>query len=204
MGNSDSNLSQNIEDALRELGNVGAGNAVTSFSVLLNSKITMSRPIVKICNFDDFEKIIGSYESVVCAVFSTVEGGFEAIIAFLLTLDDAKTLVKIVLGEDAEWDSELGISAISEIANILIGTYVSSLETLTNTKIRYSLPEICIDMAGAILSVPYVEYSQIGDKSLLIDSDFEVGKYKIDGKIMLISYTDSYDILLEKLGIVEA
>ena len=201
MDNKTSNLSKVVENTLAELGNIGAGNAATSLSVLLRSKISMNIPVVKMCDFDDIEELVGSSDSIVVGVFSTINGGFEAVIAFLLTIGDAEKLVGMVLGEGAEWNSEIGISAISEIANILIGSYVASLETFTNTKIRYSLPEVCVDMAGAILSVPYIEYSQIGDRSLLISSESFVGDYKIDGHLLLISYSNSYDILLEKLGI---
>lgn len=201
MEDTTSRLSEIVQNTLTEMGNIGAGNAATSLSVMLRTKISMGIPVVKMCNFDELESFIGNPESIVVGVFSTINGGFEAVIAFLLTIADAENFVKIVLGDGVEWNSEIGVSAISEISNIMIGSYVSSLETLTNTKIRYSLPEVCIDMAGAILSVPYIEYSQIGDKSLLISSELVVGDYKIDGHLMLISYSNSYDILLEKLGI---
>ncbi len=201
MFNADSNFNKRVIDTLTEMGNIGAGNAATSLSVMLKTKIMMSIPVVEMCDFEELERVVGSPESIVVGVFSTISEGFEAVIAFLLTVDDAELFVKLALGEDAGWNTEMGISAISEISNIMIGSYVASLETLTGTKIRYSLPEVCVDIAGAILSVPYIEYSQVNDESLLISSELYVGDHKLDGHLIMISYENSYDLLLEKLGI---
>ena len=95
----------------------------------------------------------------------------------------------------------MGMSAIGEIANILIGSYVASLENLSGMELRYSQPQICIDMAGAILSVPCIEYGMVSDKALLINSGFKAGNQEIDGYIMLISEMHSFDQLLLKLGL---
>ncbi len=201
MSNTESNLNGIVQNTLMEIGNIGAGNAATSLSVMLNTKILMSIPVVEMCDFEELERVVENPESIVVGVFSTISGGFEAVIAFLLTVEDAERFVKLAVGEDANWNTEIGISAISEISNIMIGSYIAALETFTNTKIRYSLPEVCVDIAGAILSVPYIEYSQINDKSLLISSELFVGDYKLDGHIFMISYENSYDFLLDKLGI---
>ena len=122
-------------------------------------------------------------------------------ILFVLGLDDAKNLASVMLGTELEWHGDMGISAIGEIANILIGSYVASLGNLSGMELRYSQPQICIDMGGAILSVPCIEYGMISDKALLINSGFKAGNQEINGYIMLISEMHSFDQLLQKLGI---
>ena len=179
-------LSEQVKDALTELGNIGAGNATTSLSVLLSSKLSMSAPTVKLYDFNELENALGS---------------FNAMILFVLGLDDARHLSEVLLGQTQDWHSEMGMSAIGEIANILIGSYVASLENLSGMELRYSQPQICIDMAGAILSVPCIEYGMVSDKALLINSGFKAGNQEIDGYIMLISEMHSFDQLLLKLGI---
>ncbi|MBQ8923645.1 MAG: chemotaxis protein CheC [Lachnospiraceae bacterium] len=202
MSNNDSAYITNVKNTLTELGNIGAGNASTSLSVLLKSMISVSPPEVKLCDFRELENAVGiSEEEMAVGVFSTIDGEIDAVISFIMPKDDAENLVKMVLGDDVEWNSDIGKSAISEISNILIGSYVGSLENLTNAKVRYTLPEICIDMLGAILSVPYIEFSQISDKSLLLSSEFKVGDYKIDGHIIMISSPHSFDKLMDRLGV---
>lgn len=194
-------LSEQAFNALTELGNIGAGNATTSLSVMLNSKLTMSPPKVDIFDFNELENILGGPDATVMGVLSTIGGDMNAMILFVVGMEDAENLVKALMGDQVEWHSEIGISAIGEIANIIIGSYVASLETLTGMKMRYSQPESCIDMAGAILSVPCIEFGKISDKALLINSQFKAGEKEVDGYIMMMSEVHSFDSLLNKLGI---
>ena len=194
-------LSEQAFNALTELGNIGAGNATTSLSVMLNSKLTMSPPKVDIYDFNELENILGGPDATVMGVLSTIGGDMNAMILFVVGMEDAENLVKALMGDQVEWHSEIGISAIGEIANIIIGSYVASLETLTGMKMRYSQPESCIDMAGAILSVPCIEFGKISDKALLINSQFKAGEKEVDGYIMMMSEVHSFDALLNKLGI---
>lgn len=194
-------LSEQAFNALTELGNIGAGNATTSLSVMLNSKLTMSPPKVDIYDFNSLENILGGPDATVMGVLSTIGGDMNAMILFVVGMVDAENLVKALMGDGIEWHSEIGISAIGEIANIIIGSYVASLETLTGMKMRYSQPESCIDMAGAILSVPCIEFGKISDKALLINSQFKAGEKEVDGYIMMMSEVHSFDALLNKLGI---
>ena len=201
MGNSKEQLSEQVKNALTKLGNIGAGNATTSLSVLLSSRLTMTAPIVKLYDFNELENALGGPETSVVGVLSRLNGPINAMILFVLGLDDAKNLASVMLGTELEWHGDMGISAIGEIANILIGSYVASLGNLSGMELRYSQPQICIDMAGAILSVPCIEYGMISDKALLINSGFKTGNQEINGYIMLISEMHSFDQLLQKLGI---
>ena len=201
MGNSKEQLSEQVKNALTELGNIGAGNATTSLSVLLSSRLTMTAPIVKLYDFNELENALGGPETSVVGVLSRLNGPINAMILFVLGLDDAKNLASVMLGTELEWHGDMGISAIGEIANILIGSYVASLGNLSGMELRYSQPQICIDMAGAILSVSCIEYGMISDKALLINSGFKTGNQEINGYIMLISEMHSFDQLLQKLGI---
>lgn len=196
-------LSENICNALTELGNIGAGNAATSLSKLLSSKLTMGSPKVALYDFNALENILGGAESTVVGVLAGIEGEMKAMILFVLGVNEAEQLVKSMLGEETQWQSELGMSVVTEIANIIVGSYVASLETLSGLRIRYSQPEPIIDMAGAILSVPCIVFGKVSDKALLINSQFSVDERKIDGYIMVISETHSYDVLLKQLGIGE-
>ncbi len=194
-------LSEQAHNALAELGNIGAGNATTSLSVMLNSKLTMCPPKVDLYDFNGLENILGGPDATVVGVLSTIGGDMNAMILFVVGMEDAENLVRVLLNSDIEWHSEMGMSAVKEIANIIIGSYVASLETLSGMKMRYSPPEACIDMAGAILSVPCIEFGKVSDKALLINSQFIAGEQEINGYIMMMSEMNSFDALLNKLGI---
>ncbi len=201
MGDVQKEISEQAYNALSELGNIGAGNAATSLSVLLSSKLIMTPPTVAIYDFDSLGNILGGADANVVGVMSSIVGDIQAMILFVVGVDDARHLVKSLIGSEIQWHSEMGMSAISEIANIIIGSYVGSLENLSGMKMRYSQPSICIDMAGAIISVPCIEFGKVSDKALLIDSQFRAGEQKINGYIMVVSEIHSFNVLLHKLGI---
>ena len=194
-------MSEMTKNALEELGNIGAGNAATSLSFMLSSKLTINKPQVEICDFNTLENKLGGAGATVVGVMDTVTGEMDAILLFVLGIEDARRLVETVTQSTIDWSSELGISVVREIANIIIGSYLASLETLTGLKLRHELPQLCIDMAGSILSVPCIEFGMVSDKALLINSQFQDGENEIDGFIMLLSEMHSFNVLLNKLGI---
>lgn len=191
-------------DVLTEIGSIGAGNATTSLSVLLDSKLSMKMPRVSFMKFDEFVESIGGAENVIAGVMSNITGGMEGFVLFALDLRDARRMANrlcgIELHEQGEFN-EIDLSAIKEIGNILISSYLSSIETLTGINIRPSNPMLTIDMAGAILSFPAVVNSREHDEVLQIESEFEGEDLSIDGHIMLISDTESYMIIRRKLGL---
>ena len=95
----------------------------------------------------------------------------------------------------------MSLSALQEIGNIIAGAYLSSLSSLTNLLITESVPYLSIDMAGAILSVPAIEFGKLGDKALLIQSQFLEDSVELDGYFILIPTLESYDKILSSLGL---
>lgn len=194
-------MSEMTKNALEELGNIGAGNATTSLSVMLSSRLTINKPQVEICDFDTLENKLGGADATVVGVMSTVKGEMDAVLLFVLGINDAKRLIETATQSSIDLNCELGISVVREIANIIIGSYLASLETLTGLKLRHEVPQLCIDMAGSILSVPCIEFGTVSDKALLINSQFKDGENEIDGYIMLMSEMHSFNVLLNRLGI---
>ncbi len=197
----DNRLPERVSNALTELGNIGAGNAATSLSVILDTRLVMSVPSVGIYDFNALENILGSPEKIAAGVLSTVNGDIDAMFLFIIELEEAGKLVKAVLRRDEDFRTDMGISVLKEVGNILMGSYLSSLETLTGMKMRCTQPELCIDMAAAILSVPCIEFGKVSDKALLINSNLKVGDNEIKGYVMMASELCSFDKLLNRLGI---
>lgn len=192
-------------DMLTEIGTIGAGNATTSLAVLLDSKLSMKVPKVSFMKMDDFVESIGGAENIIAGVMSNITGDIEGFVLFAMDLRDARRLVNRLRGIEIsklERFTEMDLSAVQEIGNILISSYLSSMETLIGMKMRPSNPMMTIDMAGAILSFPAVVNSREHDDVLRIESQFEGEDLSIDGHIMMISDSNSYKIIHKKLGLV--
>ena len=148
-------------DILKEIGNIGAGNATTALAQLINSKIDMSVPQVSLVPFNRIADTIGSEETVLVGILLGLEGDISGMMMFLLQEKSAHNLVNILVGNPPEKEdafNEMEFSALSEIGNIIAGSYLSALAGLTNLTIVASVPSMTIDMAGALLSVPAIEY----------------------------------------------
>jgi chemotaxis protein CheC len=193
-------------DLLKELGNIGAGNAATSLSLLLNEGVKLWLPTVEITDFDTAVNSLGGAEKMTVGVLLNYSGEANGMIMFLLTMEDAVDITKIMVCEDdnsGEQLSELKLSAIKEIGNILGSAYVNSMAQLTGLRIDISIPYIAIDMAGAILSVPVIQFGAVGDKVLFIKERFSTNQKDIDSDIIMFAEVETLKCILSRLGFAD-
>ncbi len=193
------NLNQEFYDVLREIGNIGAGNATTALAQMLGCKVDMAVPQVRLLEFSEVGAIMGGEEQIMAGIYLMVEGDITGSILFLLNKESARKLVSKLMGMEVTGDepTEMEQSALKEIGNIITASYLNSLSMLTQLVIYPSVPALSIDMAGAILSVPAIEFGTMGDKLLLIQTQFFEG---LDGYFILVPDLDSYDKILSALG----
>lgn len=190
-------------DVLKEIGNIGAGNAATALSKMISKRIDMDVPKVNILEFKDVAELVGGPEAVVVGIYFKVTGDINGSIMFILDKNSARFLISLLMTLEGTTDelSEMEISALQEVGNILAGAYLSSLSSLTGLKLIVSVPSLALDMAGAILSVPVILFGQVGDKVMLIETDFIEGSQHVKGNFFLIPDEDSFEILLKSLGV---
>lgn len=195
-------MSQEYYDVLKELGNIGAGNATTALAQMIGCKVDMSVPQVKLLDFSEVATLMGGEEQIMAGIYLAVEGDITGSIMFLLEKDSARHLVGKLMGMTVDGDdfSEMEMSALQEVGNIITGSYLNSLSMMTNLTILPSIPSLAIDMAGAILSVPAIEFGVLGDNILLIQTQF-FDEIQLDGYFILIPDLESYGKILSSLGI---
>ena len=194
-------------DVLKELGNIGAGNATTALSKMINVKIDMRVPKVNLCGFSELAQAMGREEEIMAGILLLLEGDIDGMMMFLLDINSARALVDSLMAREADESKkdsidfdEMEFSALREIGNIITGSYLSALSDLTRLTIVSSVPNIHIDMAEAILSIPAIEFSKVGDKVLLIQTQFDDDS-KISGYFVLVPELESYDKILSSLGL---
>jgi chemotaxis protein CheC len=191
-------------DVLKEIGNIGAGNAATALSTLLNRPVDMTVPTVNFIPFEAIADRVGGSEAVVIAIFLRVEGDAPGNMFFILTREPAKRLLQGLLGFNAAENddySEIELSALNEIGNILAGSYLSSLADFTGLKMSPTVPSLAVDMAGAILSYGLVQFGTMGDDALLIDTTFLEDHQEAEGHFFFIPDPESFNKLFRALGV---
>lgn len=190
-------------DVLREIGNIGAGNATTALSQMVNCKIDMEVPRVRILSFNELSNIFGGPEKPVIGVLFKLSMDMDGMMLFLLDIKSAKSLVNMLMqgmspGEEL---TDMDISTLQEVGNIISGAYVYSLSEMTNMTIWTSVPYLARDMAGAVLSVPAIEVAKTADEAVIIETLFKDGDNDINGFFILIPEQKSFDDMIEKLGV---
>ena len=188
-------------DVLKEIGNIGAGNATTALATMLQCKVDMKVPQVRMMEFKDVGALLGGEEQELAGAYLSVEGDITGSILFLVQKEVALHLVsKLMGGMGGDEFGEMERSSFKEISNIVTGSYLNALSTMTNMCIYPSIPDLAIDMAGAILSVPAIEFGIMGDKILLIQSQIS-DEIEMDGFFVMIPDMESYVKILRALGI---
>jgi len=198
------NLNEIQLSVISEIGNIGAGNAATSLASILADRVMMSVPELQIIDVSDMATILGGPENELAGILVNMKEDVQGMLLFLLDKEFVCMLINVLMDEDIKGFgdiSELDMSAIMEIGNILAGSYISAISMMTNLNIGLSTPQIAIDMAGAILSYPAAQFGSMGDKLLFIEEDFLSGESKIKSHLLIMPELKSLQLIMESLGV---
>lgn len=196
-------------DVFREIGNIGAGNAATALASMLGHTIKMSVPNVKLVPFSEIPNIIGGPELVIVGGMVEFTGDLTGYLILVLGLEQAKRMISALFGTTSGTNetpgpddfNEMEHSALNEIMNILSGSYLSAIGEFTRLKIIPSIPYMCVDMVGAVLSIIAVEYGKYSDNVLFFETKFSDESKETLGNFFLAPNQESYERLLSSLGV---
>jgi chemotaxis protein CheC len=199
----DKELSELQLDALKEVGNIGSGNAATALSQMLNKKIDMTVPEVDLLPYDEMIKRIGSEEDLVVAVLLGAYGDAPGNLLFIMNYEKAQEFSKVLLNGFEDVSEDLYISVFQEIGNILGNSYINAINRLTGLNLVTSVPAVAVDMLTAVLSSSFMASEQFGENILAIDTNFidNIDKLESGGNFFYIPRPNSLNIILAKLGL---
>lgn len=195
-----SNLSALQLDALKEVSNIGAGNAATALSMMIGKKVDMSVPAVNIIKLDDIVQENGEVE--VAGTVVRVLGDIAGNILLVFEKSTAENVIEKLVGSRQSPESEMGSSVLCEIANIISASYMNSIAQLTNLAIAPSVPATSYDMLGAILTTTFIESNQYDEYILDIETVFlDDTEENIGGHFYYIPMPGSLEKILKSIGI---
>ena len=191
-------------DVLKEIGNIGSGNAASALSTMLNCDTDISVPDVKLLDFDDAVNFLGGPENVAIGMLVNLTGDISGMMLYVLQHPCASKMTSTIFGteiEDIANMNDMERSFISEVGNIMSASYINAIASLTGLTIDISVPQMCVDMVGAILSVPAIQFAQIGNKVLFIDDRFVIGGSEVQSNMILVPEMSSLETLFSRLGV---
>jgi chemotaxis protein CheC len=191
-------------DILREIANIGTGNAATSLASMLQRTVDIQVPSVRFLDYNAVTERLGGPETLMVGMLLTLDGDVSGMMMFLMKEQFAHMVLNSLLGQSFENFTdvdEMSMSAMQEIGNIMAGSYVNAIGQITGLTINISPPDITIDMIGSVLSVPAIHFANISDQVIFIEDEFGGGESKDEvSNILLIPDVDSLERILEKLG----
>lgn len=188
-------------DALREIGNIGLGNAATAMAQILGKEIQITVPRVNFISLEDiFDKV--NEETIVYAVVARVLGEAPGNILFMFDTDAMMKIASMLVGQqDGDDLNEMGYSALGEIGNIIFATYMNAIGQVTGLKLFPSVPAVTRDMVTAVLSTTFIESGQYNDYVLDIETGFSQENEDLRGDFYFIPAPGSLEKILESLGL---
>lgn len=190
-------------DTIKEIGSIGNGNAATALSGILNAKVSMKFPEVHILGFNEALNYLGNPEDLVAAVLVEMSGEIQGVMLYLLTEEFAKEVLAKMLGEEIDFMalSEMHQSALNEIGNIMISSYISAMSSLTNVEINLSVPQFAMNMLGGILSLPMAQMGIYSDRIMMLTGGFTIDGKELKSDMLLLPDVESLNVLIKKLGV---
>ena len=191
-------------DTLKEIGSIGTGNAATSLSALIGMPVRIQTPEVRIMGYNEAIEWIGGPEEITAGVLVGMDGQISGIMLSVQQLEFVNLVLDTMLGKtvkDYMELQELESSALTEVGNIMISTFINALSGLAGIDIELTVPAFTVDMQGAIMAVPMAEYGGQSDYIMTIGGDFVCNGKKIPCRLLLSPDIRSLNFLLRKLGV---
>lgn len=191
-------------DTLKEIGSIGTGNAATSLSSLIGKAVRIQQPEVRIMGYNEAIEWIGGPEEITAGVLVGMSNQLSGIMLSVQQLDFVKLVAESMLNEQIESYEQIGEmerSALTEVGNIMISTFINALTGLAGIDIDLTVPAFTVDMQGAIMAVPMAMYGGQSDYIMTIGGDFVCNGKQIPCRLLLSPDIRSLNFLLRKLGV---
>ena len=191
-------------DTLKEIGSIGTGNAATSLAALIGKPVRIQQPEVRIMEYNEAIEWIGGPEPITAGVLVGMSGQLSGIMLSVQQLDFVNLVLESMMERTIKDYMELGEierSALTEVGNIMISTFINALSGLADLDIKLTVPAFTVDMQGAIMAVPMAEYGGQSNYIMTIGGNFICNGKEIPCRLLLSPDIRSLNFLLRELGV---
>ena len=191
-------------DVMKEISSIGTSHAATALSKLLQKEVRISIPEVSVLGYEETVNQIGNIEELVVATLVQMSNEINGLMLFIFKMDLANEVLGRLIGrsyQSFEEMDELDYSALEEVGNIIICSYVNAFTQLVGVEIDLSVPSSTVNMLGGILTVPIAEYGYETDKLMYINAEFIIDGQKLSDGLLMLPDINSLNGILQRLGV---
>jgi len=185
-------------DALRELANIGSGNASTALSSMLGRSVDISVPKAQALPIAEAVEAAGPPEQEITGIVLGIVGEMQGTVLLLVPPADADAICRML---GVEPDDEFALSALGEIGNIVGTSYINALAGMTGMDIEPTPPATATDMLGALVATVLAGAAMSGDIALMLDSNLVVEGEDCSISFLLVPDQGGVEVLLARLGL---
>ncbi|MBC7130172.1 chemotaxis protein CheC [Candidatus Bathyarchaeota archaeon] len=188
-------------DVLRELGSIGAGNAATSLSEILQQHVSIDVPKVYALPPHLVPKFYEMHDKPTTAIYMQLNGEYDCDILLLFDFEEERKMAALMTMASSpdEVDPELSVSAIAELGNILIGSFLSAIADFAGVTLVPTHPQRVVDSFDAILDNFLVKQALLSNLSLIFETRFKKGDGSVGCILMMFPSKELSQILVEKV-----
>ena len=185
-------------DALRELANIGSGNASTALSGMLGRSVDISVPNAQALPLAQAVDAAGPAEQEITGIVLGIVGEMNGSVLLLVPPADADRICRML---GVEPDGEFALSALGEIGNIVGASYINALASMTGMDIEPTPPATTTDMLGALVASVLAGAAATSDVALMLDSNLLVEGEDCSISFLLVPDQGGVEELLSRLGL---
>lgn len=160
---------------LLELGSIGSGHAATALACVLQQPINIDVPKIHTIEPHLLPKFFNRHDVPTAAVYLQLAGKYGCDILLMFELSEAKKIAAMMTMATSvdELDSEVETSAIQELANILIGSFLTAISDFTGVKLLPTTPQSTVDGFDAILDNFLIKQSMYLENAMIFETRFK-------------------------------
>lgn len=198
------NLNELQLDVMREIGNIGAGNACTALSVLLGTTIDMSVPRVQLLGYESTAEHLGGEDNMVIGLKIDINGDLDGMMIHVVEKRFAERIINTFYAKTIDSISnldEMDSSVLNEMANITSGAYANSIASLTSLLVNIGTPNQIPGKVSEIMKLPLTAFVKPGEQVLVVDEEFTIDDEHITSNMIFALENDSLETLFSRLGV---
>lgn len=190
-------------DVLKELANIGGGNAASGISKMIGEPVNMTVPVIEILRYEEVYEQIMAEDAMVNGVLLRVVGDADGVFLFVASDEVAQKLLTMMMPSGMSLSSELTESGLKELVNIVVSSYLNAIAMMINKNLIATVPMLIKDMFGAIFSSVYIESGQYDDNVMIIKNEFLYQGDRLESSLYFVPVPGLIEGLFKILGVGE-
>jgi len=198
-------LSKTQLDVMHEVINIGTGHAADALSRLIDERVVVAVPEVKMVPLTDVPRLLGGAEMSIVGIYFRFSGDLSGSILLFLPEDVISSLISFLTAgvspDDPSEKEDIQRSALMELGNIVANSYLNAIAELMDMRIFISVPYFSQDLLGAMIDVLLIQVAEAADYALLLETVINSQQRKIDCSLAIFLEDESLNKIFDKTGL---